>query len=185
MEKYTIETKRLIIRNFTENDWKDLFEYLSRSQIYIYEPGRPITEEESRKKALERSGGDNFFAVVLKENMKMIGHLYFQKIDPAEFMTFEIGFIFNPEYQRMGYAKEAAGNLIGHAFRKKGVHRIIAECNPENTASWKLLEGIGMRREGHSMQSGFFRRDEEEQPLWFNSYQYAILNNESVSKNKY
>ncbi|GAI45301.1 unnamed protein product, partial [marine sediment metagenome] len=65
-----IETKRLIIRSFIENDWADLFEYLSLKQIYTYEPGKPITIDESKQIAKDRSKGDDFYAVVLKENMK-------------------------------------------------------------------------------------------------------------------
>lgn len=171
-----IETKRLIIRSFIENDWADLFEYLSLKQIYTYEPGKPITIDESKQIVKDRSKGDDFYAVVLKENMKMIGHFFLQKIQPEHFMTWELGFIFNPIYHNQGYASESAIILVHYAFRVIKAHRIIANCSPENIASWKLLEKIGMRREGHFMKNAFFRKDKNGNPSWFDSYQYAILN---------
>ena len=39
-------------------------------------------------------------------------------------------------------------------------HKVVAFCNPENTASWKVLEKIGMEREGFFKQKAFFRRDD-------------------------
>ena len=171
-----IETKRLIIRSFIENDWADLFEYLSLKQIYTYEPGKPITIDESKQIAKDRSKGDDFYAVVLKENMKMIGHFFLQKMQPEHFMTWELGFIFNPIYHNQGYASESAIILVHYAFRVIKAHRIIANCSPENIASWKLLEKIGMRREGYFMKNAYFRKDKNGNPSWFDSYQYAILN---------
>ena len=47
--------------------------------------------------------------------------------------------------------------------------------NPLNTASWRLLERLGMRREGYLMQNIVFHRDEEGQPLWQDTYAYAML----------
>jgi RimJ/RimL family protein N-acetyltransferase len=46
-----------------------------------------------------------------------------------------------------------------------GMHRVVAHCNPENPASWKLLEKIGFRREGPHRQDVFFRRNAAGAPL--------------------
>ena len=171
-----IETERLIIRPFKETDARDLFEYLSLPQTYIYEPGEPITAEEAKKKAAERSKGNEFYAIVLKDKMKMIGHLSFIQIEPKKFLTWELGYIFNPDYHNQGYASEASKALIQYAFHKFKAHRVIAHCNQENIASWKLLEKIGMRREGHFIKNAYFRKDDKQNPVWVDSYGYAILN---------
>lgn len=172
-----METPRLILRKHTENDWKDLFGYLSLPQTYIFEPGEPIDSTQAKRLAKERSKGTHFLAVELKENRKMIGHLYFKQIPPDHFMTWELGFIFNPAYHNKGYCTEAAKKLIEYAFQELNAHRIIAYCNIKNIASWRVLEKIGMRREALNLQKGYFRKDEKGSPLWFDSYQYAILNN--------
>ncbi|MBN2006869.1 MAG: GNAT family N-acetyltransferase [Anaerolineae bacterium] len=170
-----METVRLVIRPFQEKDWVALFDYLSNPAVYRFEPGEPITAAEAKDLALERSQGNDFLAVALKSSDKMIGHLYFSQVDPPEWMTWELGYIFNPAFQRQGYATEASAALVRYAFEKLDAHRIVAHCNPENVASWRVMEKIGMRREGLMLKSVFFRRDAGGAPLWMDAFEYAML----------
>ena len=170
-----IETDRLFIRRFEAGDYNDLFEYLSVPAIYAYEPGKPVSLEEARELALHRSKGTDFLAVVLKCEKKMIGHLYFKPIEPEAKMTWELGYIFNPKYQRNGYASEASKAVTDWALASHKVHRIMARCNPENTASWKLLEKIGFVREGHFRKCGFVHRHHDGSPIWTDAYEYSKL----------
>lgn len=170
-----ITTDRLLIRKFCNKDYKDLYEYLSMESVYEYEPGEPISLETAMKLAIERAKTNDFYAVVLKTEDKMVGHIYFQQIEPKEIMTWEIGYIFSPKYQKQGYATESAKALIHYSFQNFATHRVTAHCNPKNTASWKLLENIGMQREGLQRQNIFFRKDERGLPIWQDTYDYAIL----------
>ena len=170
-----IETDRLIIRGFDANDWQDLFEYLSDPAIYTYEPGEPINLQQAQELARQRSAGRDFWAVVLRQEGKVIGHLHLKRIEPLELLTWELGYIFNPAFQRRGYASEASHALVRHAFSNFGAHRIVAYCNPENTASWKLLERVGFRREGLLRQNIYFRRTADGNPLWIDTYEYGML----------
>lgn len=170
-----IETDRLTIRRFTPPDDQDLYEYLSNPDVYLYEPGNPINREQAHELALQRSAGNDFWAVILKSENKLIGHLYFKKLEPEEQMTWELGYIFNPAYQGKGYASEAAGALVDYAFTHYHAHRVMARCNPENTASWKLLEKIGFNREAYFRSYHFFRKDEAGSPLWTDAYEYSRL----------
>ena len=95
-------------------------------------------------------------------------------------MTCELGYILNPGYQGQGYGSEAAGALVQRALTDGGMHRVVAHCNPENTASWKLLEKIGFQREGSLRQNVFFRRNEAGEPLWTDTYTYAKLGRETA-----
>lgn len=176
-----IETERLLIRPFNIDDGDDLFEYLSLPETYKYEPGEPVDLNTAEKLARDRSQGNIFFAVVLKKNRKMIGHLYFQHIHPKQYLTWELGFIFNPGYHNKGYATESSKALIEYAFRNFKTRRVVANCNVENPASWKVLEKIGMRREGYFLKKGFFKKDVNDNPIWFDSYQYAILKDSTKS----
>ncbi len=169
-----IETQRLLIRKFITDDLQDFYDYLSLSEIYRFEPGEPLMLEQTRELLAQRAQGNEFFAVELKENHKMIGHLYFARVEPTEWQTYELGYIFNPSFQGKGYATEAAAALVDHAFTQLGVHRILARCDPENVASWRLLEKVGFIREGHFKQNHFFNRDENGNPLWRDAYEYAI-----------
>lgn len=170
-----IKTSRLLIRPFQGQDYSSLFEYLSNPTIYRFEPGEPISLEQARALALERSRETDFWAVVLKDDQKMVGHLYFKHIEPKEFLTWELGYIFNPVFQNKGYATESAIGLIQYGFEHMGIHRVIAHCNPENMASWRVLEKIGMKREGHFRKNIFFHTTSDGSPLWIDTYEYAIL----------
>ncbi|MEK3833821.1 MULTISPECIES: GNAT family N-acetyltransferase [unclassified Paenibacillus] len=173
-----LETERLIVRGFSENDWSDLHEYLSLEQVLKYEPGGVSGEEECKNMARERAEGDCFWAVSLKETNKMIGHVYFGQQEPAEFKTWMIGYIFNPDFYGKGYATEACQRVLEYGFEELGIHRVVAMCNPENASSWRLLERLNMRREGHFKKKAFFKRTDDGQPVWHDAYQYAILNEE-------
>lgn len=170
-----IQTDRLIVRPIRPDDWRHLFDYLSLPEIYAFEPGEPIDAAQARAMAVERSSGQAFVAVELRAERRMIGHLYFQPVEPAELRTHELGYIFNPAYQRQGYATEAARALVDHAFAELGVHRVVANCNPANVASWRVLEKIGFVREGHLRQNIFFRCDTDGRPMWQDTFEYARL----------
>ena len=90
-----------------------------------------------------------------KSDGKMIGNLYLGK---REFESREIGYVFNRHYWGKGYAKESCNALIRKAF-SEGIHRINAECDPENPASWHLLESLGFVREAYFRENVYFRAD--------------------------
>ena len=115
-----IETSRLTIRPFQEQDCDLLFEYLSDPGIYKYEPGEPITLDEARKLTLERSRSTIFWAVVLQDTQKMVGHLYFQQTEPLEFLTWELGYIFNPRFQNNGLCHRIGGGAHSLWIRSLG-----------------------------------------------------------------
>ena len=175
-----LETERLIIRPFRKSDYQDLYEYLSLEEIYRFEPGQPVSIKEAKKFASKRSNSVNWWAVTLKHDIenKLIGHISLSQTDLKILRTWEIGYIFHPDYHNKGYATEAALTVIRYIFNKLGAHRIVAYCSPENTASWRVLEKCGMTREGLRRRNAFFRTDSEGNPLWFDSYAYAILEEE-------
>ena len=173
-----IQTSRLFIRPFQEQDSESLFEYLSDPTVYRFEPGEPVSLEEAREITLKRAQGTVFWAVVLQSAQKMVGHLYFQQTEPEEFSTWELGYIFNPRFHNQGFATELAAALIQYGFANFGIHRVVAYCNPENIASWRVLEKIGMRREGHHRKNVFFHTAIDGSPAWVDSFEYAILKEE-------
>ncbi len=179
-----IETERLILRRFTPDDWQGLHEYLSLESVVKYEPYGVFTEEDCRKEAKNRAEMDCFWAVCLKENGKLIGNVYFQRQEPQEWLTWELGYVFNPAYGGRGYATEAARAMLKLGFEQLGARRIIAMCNPLNERSWRLLERLGMRREGHLLQNLFFKRDKSGNPIWCDTYEYGILSTEWMKQQR-
>ncbi|MHC1693677.1 MAG: GNAT family N-acetyltransferase [Eubacteriales bacterium] len=170
-----MDTSRLYIRPFNPDDWKDLHEYLSQEQTVKYEPYGVFTEQDSRLEATSRSTNPAFLAVCLKDSGKLIGNIY---LSEKEFDTWELGYVFNSRYTGQGYATEAARAVMDDAFKNKSARRITAMCNPLNVRSWRLLERLGMRREGCLLQNIYFKRDSNGNPIWVDTYQYAVLAHE-------
>lgn len=170
-----IETPRLYLRQFKPGDAADLYAYLSLPEVYRFEPGEPVTTEQVEQLAFERSQALDFWAVELKSESRLIGHVSFFKSDPAEWLTWEVGYIFNPQYQQRGFATEAVKGLVAYAFKELSAHRIVASCNPENIASWRVLEKAGFMREAHLHKNVYFRIDENGRPIWTDTWVYAIL----------
>jgi RimJ/RimL family protein N-acetyltransferase len=179
-----LSTERLIIRQFLKDDYHDLHEYLSLEEIYRYEPGEPISLEKAKQITSERAKGTDFWAVTLKcDKRKLIGHLSFIHTQPKHLFTWEIGYIFNPVFQNMGYASESAKALIEYAFTKLDAHRVVGYCNPENIPSWRVLEKCGMKMEGLLRKNIYFRKDADGNPLWIDTCEYAILSEDYLKEN--
>ncbi len=171
-KKIIAETERLILRRYCEEDLQDLYEYLSDGDVVRYEPYAAMELREVEEELSRRIADDEMIAVELKAERKMIGNLYLGKRD---FKSFEIGYVFNKRYWGRGYAKESCKALIGNLFSEGG-HRIYAECDPCNANSWRLLESLGFVREAHFKQNVYFWRDDNGNPIWKDTYVYALLN---------
>ena len=167
-----MKTERLQLRRFTPDDWLDLFEYLSQEEVVKYEPYEVFTKESSMCEAIRRSENDSFWAVCLKDCGKLIGNIYLSKQD---FDTWQLGYVFNAKFHGKGYATEAASALIDEIFSNHNARRIVAMCNPLNEPSWKLLERLGFRREGHLIKNIYFKKDALGNPIWSDTYEYGIL----------
>lgn len=170
-EEILIETERLLLRRYRESDLQDLFEYLSDPKVVEYEPYKPLSLEETKSNLEWRIGTEEMVAVELKASHKMIGNVYLGKRD---FASLEIGYVFHRDHWGKGYARESCEALIQQAFAN-GIHRIYAECDPQNRSSWKLLEALGFRREAHFLQNVFFWKDQNGKPIWKDTYVYAKL----------
>ena len=132
-----------------------------------YIPGGAMSEEQTRAFVSE-SGENAATGVVLREEDRLIGHLTFHPWYSPR--IYEIGWVFHPRYHGQGYATEAAEAMLRHGFETRGVHRVIATCQPENVASWRVMEKLGMLREAHFRKC--FAVDES---TWLDEYLYALL----------
>ena len=175
-------TERLIVRRFVERDWKDLYEYLSDPEVTKYEPYDPYEELQAKFEALARAGNTAFYAVELKSTGKLIGNLYFEEQD---YDTYELGYVFNRSFWRQGYAYESVVGLLDLAFSYMNARRVVALCCTENAASNALLQKLHFRKEGTLLQNVAFKKDENGDPVWFDSNSYAMLKTEwDAEKNK-
>jgi [ribosomal protein S5]-alanine N-acetyltransferase len=167
-----IETERLRIRHFTADDWRAVHAYTRDAGVMTYVPKGVMTEEET-KQFIAGSMADEArtYAVDLRAEDRLIGHVGFHPWYAPR--IYEIGWVFHPHYHGRGYATEAAAALLRYGFESLSVHRVIATCQPENPASWRVMEKLGMQREGHLRKCIY--RDET---TWWDEYFYAILEEE-------
>jgi RimJ/RimL family protein N-acetyltransferase len=105
-------------------------------------------------------------AVIERASGELVGHMAFHPWLGAR----EIGWVIGRPHQQRGYATEAARALVAHAFETLGAHRVVATCQPQNIASWRIMEKLGMRREAHFRQH--LPRPNGE---WWDEYFYALL----------
>lgn len=175
MQNFEMETERLIIRRFQATDWEDLYGYLSDPQVVKFEPYEVFNKEQAKQEAIDRAEKECFFAVCLRSNGRLIGNIYLEK---GDFDTWELGYVFHAAYQKRGYATESARALVSKAFDDWGARRVVAMCNPLNQASWSLLERLGMRREGTLIKNIYFKCDKAGEPIWSDTYEYGILQEE-------
>lgn len=167
-----IETNRLILHRFSENDLLDLFEYLSDPEVVKFEPYRPMSMDEVSEELDLRIASEEMVAVELKSSSKLIGNVYLGK---RENDTLEIGFVFNQDFWNQGYAMESCEVSIQDAF-SSGIAKIYAECDPDNQSSWKLLERLGFTREAHLIKNTWFWKDELGEPILKDTYMYSLEN---------
>jgi RimJ/RimL family protein N-acetyltransferase len=167
-----IETQNLIIRNFELTDENDLCEYMLQRVNAEFESYPNFTPQKTKEEIVYRAKSDEFFAIELKKTHKVIGNIYLGK---REFNTRELGYVLNQDYQNKGYGSEASKAMIEFAF-KKGVHRIYAECAPQNKPSWKVMERVGLKREAHFRKNVSFHADDNGNAIYWDTYVYAALN---------
>lgn len=182
----TIETKRLILRPFQENDAADLLDYLEKPAVNCFASMKLNSLEEAKAAAKERAKEtEYYFAIVLKQTGKVIGEIdaYPETGEPhpdehASGDTFSPCWMLNKEYQGKGYAYEAAHAFFDYLFSQKGARRIYAYTEDYNIASQRLCEKLGMRREGLFIEFVSFVKNPDGTPKYENTMQYAILKRE-------
>ncbi len=169
-----LDTERLRVRRFRLSDGAGLFAYLSRPEAVRFEPYPVQSEQDCARLAAERSVDPAFWAVCLHGSGELVGNLYLSLQQPESWRTYELGYVFHPRRWGHGYATEAAGALVSACF-DGGAHRVVARCNPQNESSWRLLERLGLRREGHLVRSASFGVDDFGRQVWHDAYLYAAL----------
>ena len=178
-----IITERLILRPFLETDAADAYEYLHEPMVHCFEDMRADSFADAMDAVLERAkDSEYYFAIVLKESGKVIGEIFaYPEGDEhpgGNSNTFSPCWMLNPEYHGKGYAYEAARAYFDFLFTQKGARRLYAYNEDYNTASQKLCEKLGMRREGFYLEFISFVNDENGNPIYENTYEYAILKKE-------
>jgi RimJ/RimL family protein N-acetyltransferase len=168
-----ILSRRLLLRRFTYADIPDLLVFVSHPSVANEVKEMGTTETEIRQyidkqNTLQSFEKDQVFdlAIELREAAKVIGIL---TLITKNHFKGEIGYGLGIDYRGQGYATEAASAMIEYAFSVLKYHRIQAIASSANPASWRVMERLGMQREGRLRQASF--KDGQ----WHDLLYYGIL----------
>jgi RimJ/RimL family protein N-acetyltransferase len=104
--------------------------------------------------------------LAIERDGELIGHA---NLSVGDHRQGEVGFIVDPAHQGHGYATEAAEAMLELGFETYDLHRIIGRLEPRNTASARVLERLGMRKEAHLIENEWVKGE------WQSEAVYAIL----------
>ncbi len=174
-----LETPRLLLRPFQDSDLEAFVAYRSDPIIARYqgwEAPYSIANalafiDEMKQKQPAVPGEWYQIAIVLKTSLELIGDCAFE-VSEEDGQQAKIGYTLARPYHGSGYATEAVTGLLNYLFGDLKLHRVIALCDVDNFASIRLLERIGMRREGYYLES-FWSKGE-----WSSEYGYGLLQSE-------
>ena len=173
-----VETPRLRLREFVEEDWPAVLAYQSDPRYLKLYAWTERTEADVRvfvgrfvawqtaKPRLKYQ-----LAVTLGDGGRLIGNFGLLLAEPGA-RTGDLGYEISPEHWGCGYAAEAARAMVDYGFEELGLHRVWGECVPENTASWRVMEKLGMRSEGRLRQTRWYKG------RWWDTLLYGVLEDE-------
>ncbi len=155
-----IQTPRLNLRDFREADLDALAGLMANADFMRFSSGIFTRDETEaflvdRVIAPARAGLPSQFAVILREEERLIGYCGFfrQVVDDVE--EIEIGYRLHPGYWNRGLATEAARAVRAYAFDVLKLARVISLIHPDNHASRRVTEKNGMTLEKTTLFRGF------------------------------
>jgi RimJ/RimL family protein N-acetyltransferase len=145
-------TERLVVRRFTAADVTAFAAYRSDPAVARYQSwDAPVPAADAERLVAGFAAAEEFapgwfqYAVELRAGGVLSGDV--GVCLDGNRMQAELGFTLARAHQGRGYAIEAARCVLDRVFGT-GIHRVSAECDARNTASARLLERLGFRREG-------------------------------------
>jgi RimJ/RimL family protein N-acetyltransferase len=145
-----LETERLLIREWQESDYLDLYEYAS-SELVGPNAGWPPHRNFEESKAIIRMFIENkeTYALVIKSENKVIGGVGMHNRAPEESLKDlnqrEIGYVLNPKYWGKGYIPEAVKYLIKYGFEEMDLELIWCGHYDFNHNSKRVIEKCGFK----------------------------------------
>lgn len=157
-----LETERLRLRRYRPDDLDELAPILGDPETMRYYP-HPYSEEESLawiNRNIDRYRADGFglWVIEWKETGEFLGNCgpVRQIVDDRD--EIELGWLVKKTHWGRGLASEAAAACRDHAFGVLGIDRLISMVRPENTASCRVAQKIGMAIEREVVWHGVLHR---------------------------
>ncbi len=171
-----LNSKRLLLRPISIIDLYDLYQLQCNEKVAKYNTIGIPADANFTQNLIENAVSDtttyhktNFWwAIILKENNRFIGEAGLN-LSITKYKSGEVFYGLDPTCWGQGYATEALETILTYGFVDLALHRISAGVATENELSIKLLERVGMIREGKHRKILPIRGE------WWDNYDYAIL----------
>jgi [ribosomal protein S5]-alanine N-acetyltransferase len=154
-----LETPRLVLREMTEDDAENLFAMHRDPAVTRYIPGEPPLRDAADALAVIRSRilpqyarRLGRWACIVRASGAFIGWCGVKHLPEAD--EYDIGYRFGVPHWGMGYATEAATGALAYAREHLAGERVVGRAMPENVASVRVLEKIGLVYEGDAVEDG-------------------------------
>jgi len=173
-----LHTHRLTLRPFAESDAAEVNRYEADPAVVRYVPHgvRSLAEsleqiQSVRAEAQTKTRRVFEFAIVHSEDERLIGRCG-MKLSEAEQSEAMLWYVLAREAWGYGYAAEAARAVLGFGFEELRLHRIFVDIDPRNRASLRVAEKLGLRREGHFLETTWTKGE------WTDTVVFALLDRE-------
>ncbi|PGL73489.1 GNAT family N-acetyltransferase [Bacillus sp. AFS055030] len=146
---FEIETSRLKLRRFKDDDVTNFFKYRSNPEVAIYQGWENYTYDQAvnyieKQKSAEMNIPDAWVQVAIENKMdgQLIGDIGVHTLSNPKNQV-EVGFTLEPKYQNKGYAFEALQGMLDYLFNELNKEKINAIAVEQNGSSIKLLKKLG------------------------------------------
>jgi len=147
-----LETERLILREVHTSDSDFILDLLNQPSFIKYIADRGVRTVDQAREYIEsrfvqsyKTNGYGLFLMELKDGGTPIGLCGF--VNRETLPHPDVGFALLPQFEKQGYAYEAASALLDYERERLGCKRVLAITTPDNESSGRLLEKIGLRFE--------------------------------------
>jgi RimJ/RimL family protein N-acetyltransferase len=148
-----LETERLVLRRFAEDDIDNLVELDGDPEVMKFiNGGRPTPRQEIENDVLpaflgyyERFAGYGFWAAEENATGRFVGWFHFRPAKDAPPGEVELGYRLRKSAWGKGYATEGSRALIDKGFTELGVERVVAFTMTVNVASRRVMEKVGLK----------------------------------------
>ena len=144
-----LRTARMLLRPFELTDVDDVWAYASDAEVARYRPlPDPYTRDDAaefvdRQMRTDWSSNPEFAVV---SGQQVIGGISLHV--NSEHETAELGYLLGKRWWGRGLATEAARVVTDWGFRQFGLYKVYARAHVDNRKSWRVMERLGMTREG-------------------------------------
>ena len=155
----SLETARLILRPFRENDVDLMAELMANPDFMRFSLGVYSRQQTAAfvEKVIgwQRDGLPSQFALITRSNGTLVGYCGFFHHEVDKRAEIEIGYRLRPAHWNRGLATEAAQAVRNHAFRELKLPRVISLIHLDNIPSRRVAEKNGMKLEKETVFRGF------------------------------